>query len=130
MAACACMLLPACGAASSMEEEAKAEEEEQRAETEEQEESGEILLDYPFPSDMEGWILVLAASGEVPGEYEILLKDEEGSIVQQLPCGKLTEQAEIFFDDLMYDGYMDLEIFPGDQSGDRLEEEQGEPSIE
>lgn len=131
LAACACMLLPACRADSSMKEEAaEAEEEEQRAETEEQEEFGEILLDYPFGSDMEGWTLALAASREIPVEYEILLKDEEGNLMQRLPCGKLTEQAEIFFDDLMYDGYMDLELFPGEQSGDTLEEEQEKPSIE
>lgn len=68
-------------------------------------------IDFPFPYSMEEYTLSLVPLREEPGQYALRLCNEYGTIMQQLPCGALTEPVTFRYDDLYYDYYDDLEIF-------------------
>ena len=81
-----------------------------------------IVIDFPFPWTQnefyEDAVLILVCVDESAGTYELRLYDKDKNMVQQIPCGKLTEPVSFFYDDLASDYYADLEIFSdGSQSG-------------
>ena len=71
-------------------------------------------IDFPFPYSMENYTLSLVPLRDEPGQYDLRLCNEYGTIVQQFPCGALTEPVTCQYDDLYYDYYADLEIFSAD----------------
>lgn len=70
----------------------------------------EIRVDFPF-YDSEEYILTLAKLSDYVDEYELMLYDKNGEVLQQIPCGKLVEPIEFSYDGLKYGYYHDLEIF-------------------
>ena len=75
-------------------------------------------IDFPFPYYMEEYTLSLVPLWDEPGQYALRLCNEYGTIMQQIPCGALTEPVTFWYDDLYYDYYDDLEIFSaGSQTG-------------
>lgn len=73
----------------------------------------EITIDFPF-DELDSYLLTLAQLEKPDGEYELRLYDETGKILQQIPCGALTEPIQFSYD-ILYGGSMrDLEIFPAD----------------
>ena len=73
-------------------------------------------IDFPFPYSMEEYTLSLVPLREEPGQYALRLCNEYGTIMQQFPCGALTEPVTFRYDDLYYDYYDDLEIFSADST--------------
>lgn len=73
-------------------------------------------IDFPFPYSMEEYTLSLVPLREEPGQYALRLCNEYGMIMQQFPCGALTEPVTFRYDDLYYDYYDDLEIFSADST--------------
>ncbi len=71
----------------------------------------EIRIDFPF-YDSEEYELTLAKLPDVPEEYELMLYDGKGEVLQQIPCGKLTEPIRFSFDGIAYGTWNNLEIFP------------------
>lgn len=85
---------------------------------EQEAEESEIHIYFPFPGSMIESSLSLVPSKGTPGQYDLRLYDASGRIVQQFPCGALTEPMDFFYDDLVHDTYEDLEIFSeGSQTG-------------
>ena len=81
-------------------------------------EDSEIHIYFPFTGSMVEYSLSLVPSKEAPGQYDLRLCDASDRIVQQFPCGPLTEPLDCFYDDLVRDTYEDLEIFSeGSQTG-------------
>ena len=75
-----------------------------------------IVIDFPFPKtrddDYEDAVLILVCVDESAGTYELRLYDKDKNMMQQIPCGELTEPVRFSYD------YDDLEIFSdGSQSG-------------
>ena len=70
----------------------------------------EIPVDFPF-YETEEFTLTLAPSGEDAGEYLLLLCDENGQALQEVPCGRLTEPVTFSYDGVGYGHWRDLEIF-------------------
>ena len=70
----------------------------------------EIPVDFPF-YETEEFTLTLVPSGEVAGEYLLLLCDENGQSLQEVPCGRLTEPMTFSYDGVGYGHWRDLEIF-------------------
>lgn len=113
------MILSACGAEETagpdgqiMMEDGKEAESSQRPEP--QEPWTDLTprpIDFPFPYSMEEYTLSLVPLRDEPGQYDLRLCNEYGTIVQQLSCGALTEPVTFRYDDLYYDYYADLEIF-------------------
>lgn len=68
----------------------------------------EILIDFPFSGKQK---LTLAAPEDGQNAYELLYYDEDGKILQQIFCGKLTEPVTFSFDGLSYGSWEDLQIF-------------------
>ncbi|MCM1186304.1 MAG: hypothetical protein NC251_06570 [Lachnoclostridium sp.] len=89
----------------------------------------EIPIDYPFGYGREGYTLTLvpeesvdksmdSENGEAAaGGYEVRLCDEKGTVIQQFSCGNVGENPRFSYDDLVYDSYADLQIFPSDENG-------------
>ena len=71
----------------------------------------EIPVDFPFYGEEKEHRLVLAAPEEGQNSYELLYYDEDGKILQQIFCGKLTEPVTFSFDGLAYASWCDLEMF-------------------
>ena len=81
-------------------------------------EDSEIRIYFPFTGSMVEYSLSLVPSKEAPGQYDLRLCDASDRIVQQFPCGTLSEPLDCFYDDLIRDSYKDLEIFSeGSQTG-------------
>lgn len=84
----------------------------------------EIPVDFPFWSsalmeDVDYFSLTLAELKEPAGEYELRLYNQNGDVLQQVSCGKLTEPIEILFGD--FNDYSDrhandMEIFSAGSS--------------
>lgn len=91
-------------------EEVPEKETEETAET--KPERREIPIDFPFYGEQEGNRLVLAAPEEGQDAYELIYYDKDGSILQQINCGKLQEPVTFSFDGLAYGSQNDLQIFP------------------
>ena len=70
----------------------------------------EIPVDFPF-YETEEFTLTLVPSGEDAGEYLLLLCDENGQALQEVPCGRLTEPMTFSYDGIGYGHWRDLEIF-------------------
>lgn len=96
-------------------EEVPEKETEETAET--KPERREIPIDFPFYGEQEGNRLVLAAPEEGQDAYELIHYDKDGSILQQINCGKLQEPVTFSFDGLAYGSQNDLQIFP--EGGDK-----------
>ncbi|MDE7321144.1 MAG: hypothetical protein K2N73_00175 [Lachnospiraceae bacterium] len=76
----------------------------------------EIPVDFPF-FESEPYTLMLALTDESRSEYELRLYDKYETILQQIPCGTLTEPIRFSYDGLIYGTlFYDLEIFPADSS--------------
>ncbi|MBD5453303.1 MAG: hypothetical protein HDR30_03110 [Lachnospiraceae bacterium] len=77
-----------------------------------------IVIDFPFPATRDAVYedaeLILVCVDESAETYELRLYDKDKNIVQQIPCGKLTENVSFFYSDIKSDGYEDLEIFSSD----------------
>lgn len=91
-------------------EEVPEKETEETAET--KPERREIPIDFPFYGEQEGDRLVLAAPEEGQDAYELIHYDKDGSILQQIDCGKLQEPVTFSYDGLAYGSQNDLQIFP------------------
>lgn len=86
--------------------------------SEQEAKESEIYIYFPFSGSMVEYSLSLVPSREAPGQYDLRLYDASDRIVQQFPCGALTEPMDFFYDDLLNDSYEDLEIFSeGSQTG-------------
>lgn len=70
----------------------------------------EIQIEYPF-SDPEEYVLTLTSVKGTLDEYELILYNKDGEVLQQIPCGKLTEPIDFSFDGIGYGMGYDLEIF-------------------
>ncbi len=93
-------------------EKAKKSEEEVKKEAEEiQQERREISIAFPFYGNHEKDKLTLAAPGEGQDEYELIYYDGDGQVLQQIPCGRLTEPVTFSYDGLAYGTWDNLEIF-------------------
>lgn len=68
----------------------------------------EIPIDFPFTGEQK---LTLAVPEEGQNAYELLYYDEDGKVIQQIFCGKLTEPVTFSFDAIAYGSWKDLEIF-------------------
>lgn len=68
----------------------------------------EIPISFPFYGEQERHRLTLAAPEEGQNAYELLHYDENGKIIQQIFCGKLTEPVTFSFDGLAYASWYDL----------------------
>ena len=59
-----------------------------------------IVIDFPFPATRDAVYedaeLILVCVDESAGTYELRLYDKDKNIVQQIPCGKLTEPVSFF----------------------------------
>lgn len=75
--------------------------------------SREIPVDFPF-YESEEVTLTLVPSKEAAGEYALMFYDEDGQLLQQIPCGSLTEPVTFSFDGIAYGSWTDLEIFSAD----------------
>ncbi len=77
-----------------------------------------IVIDFPFPATRDAVYedaeLILVCVDESAGTYELRLYDKDKNIMQQIPCGELTENISFFYNDLTSDGDEDLEIFSSD----------------
>lgn len=73
----------------------------------------EISVDFPF-YESEDFILTLISSEEADGEYILMLRDRDGQLLQQIPCGILTEPVTFSYDGIAYGSWRDLEIFSAD----------------
>lgn len=73
----------------------------------------EIPVDFPF-YETEKFSLTLASSEGAAGEYVLLLCDDNGQLLQQIPCGRLTEPVTFSYDGIAYGSWRDLEIFSAD----------------
>ncbi|MBD5523264.1 MAG: hypothetical protein HDR04_02350 [Lachnospiraceae bacterium] len=63
-------------------------------------------------------LVLVVCVDESAGKYELRLYDKDKNIVQQIPCGELTEPVRFSYDDLTFDYCDDLVIFSdGSQSG-------------
>lgn len=78
--------------------------------TEQNEVQTEINIEFPF-MESEEYTLALVTYKESPKEYTLVLSDNQGEILQQIPCGRLTEPIEFSFDGIAYGSWNDLEIF-------------------
>lgn len=94
---------------------------ERQAETVVEEKTGEggekrreIPIDFPFYGEEEGHKLVLAAPEEGQNAYMLIHYNEDGNILQQILCGKLTEPVTFSFDAVVFGWQSDLEIFSAD----------------
>lgn len=85
----------------------------------------EIIIDYPFEESL-GYKLTLAKLPDLADEYELVLYDKEGEVLQQIPCGRLEAPIEFSYDRMRWHDH-DLEIFPsGSKTGLLfLQEEEG-----
>lgn len=70
----------------------------------------EIPVDFPF-YETEEFTLALVSGGEDAGEYLLLLCDENGQSLQEVPCGRLTEPVTFSYDGIGYEHWRDLQIF-------------------
>lgn len=70
----------------------------------------EIQIEYPF-TESEEYKLTLVNYKESPEEYELVLYDNNGDILQQISCGRLMEPIEFAFDGIVYGAWDNLEIF-------------------
>lgn len=102
----------------SVEATAEETEEKMQEETIETDESAEfsqkrreIPIAFPFYGEEEDHRLVLAVPEEGENAYAVIHYDENGKILQQIFCGKLTEPITFSFDGLAYGSWNDLEIF-------------------
>lgn len=68
----------------------------------------EIPIDFPFTGEQK---LTLAVPEEGQNAYELLYYGEDGKLIQQIFCGKLTEPVTFSFDGIAYGSWEDLEIF-------------------
>ncbi len=75
----------------------------------------EIPVEFPFREEQH-YTLVLALTDESLHKYELCLYDQKQTLIQQIPCGTLTEPVRFSYDDLVYGVYHGLEIFPADGS--------------
>jgi len=73
-------------------------------------------VDFPFPYSMEEYVLSLVPLRDEPGQYDLRLCNENGTVVQQFSCGALTEPVTFRYDDLFYDHFDDLEVFSAESS--------------
>lgn len=67
-----------------------------------------LMIDYPFRNSLENYSLYLLPINGTEDEYKLVLYDSN-TIIQELPCGKISGTPEFSFDDV-YSG-KDLEIF-------------------
>ena len=67
-----------------------------------------LMIDYPFRNSLENYSLYLLPINGTEDEYKLVLYDSD-TIIQELPCGKISGTPEFSFDDV-YSGN-DLEIF-------------------
>lgn len=74
----------------------------------------EIPIDFPFGGEEEGHRLVLAAPEEGQNTYTLIHYNEDGKILQQILCGKLTEPITFSFDAIVFEWQEDLELFSAD----------------
>ena len=70
----------------------------------------ETPVDFPF-YETEEFTLTLVPSEEAAGEYVLMFCEENGQLMQQLPCGRLTEPVTFSYDGIAYGHWRDLEIF-------------------
>lgn len=79
---------------------------------------GEVEADFPFSYGFDGYRLSFAPMKGAEEEYEAILFNNSGQIVQRFACGRITQPVQLRYDDLTSDTYPDLEIFPeGGASG-------------
>lgn len=74
-----------------------------------------LMIDYPFRDSLENYSLCLLPINGTEDEYKLVLYDSD-TIIQELPCGKISGTPEFSFDDV-YSGN-DLEIFFYDEEID------------
>lgn len=67
-----------------------------------------LMIDYPFRNSLENYSLCLLPINGTEDEYKLVLYDSD-TIIQELPCGKISGTPVFSFDDV-YSGN-DLEIF-------------------
>lgn len=79
----------------------------------------EISVEFPF-YESEDFILTLISSEEADGEYILMLRDGDGQLLQQIPCGILTEPVTFSYDGIAYGSWRDLEIFSADSDAGLL----------
>lgn len=72
----------------------------------------ELPVDFPF-NEADSYSLTLAQLKEPDGEYEMRLYDENGKVLQAIPCGVLAEPLQFSFDDLTNRGSC-LQIYSAD----------------
>ncbi|MDE7477662.1 MAG: hypothetical protein K2M91_06900, partial [Lachnospiraceae bacterium] len=75
----------------------------------------EIPVDFPF-RESQHYSLTLALIDESNSKYELRLYGNNKRLLQQIPCGTLTEPIQFSYDDLTYGVYSGLEIFPAEQT--------------
>lgn len=73
----------------------------------------EIPVDFPFYK-ADSYLLTLAQLKEPDSEYELRFYNQDGEILQQIPCGSLAEPIEFSYDVLYGGSIRELEIFPAD----------------
>lgn len=73
----------------------------------------ELPVDFPF-YESEKFTLTLVPSKEAAGEYVLVFCEEDGQLLQQIPCGRLTEPVTFSYDGIAYGSWRDLEIFSAD----------------
>lgn len=67
-----------------------------------------LMIDYPFYNSLENYSLYLLPIHGTEDEYKLVLYDSD-TIIQELPCGKISGTPEFSFDDVYWNH--DLEIF-------------------